>query len=146
AAWLWPGRLGGPRAPAQVRAIVRRDVEHWKRHGWGPWIVRDRRSGELLGRVGLSAGAVTAFGEAEAAWLLAPHRWGEGLATEMAGAALHRGFGELALDDVVALALPHNVASRRVMERLGFGYEGEVVHAGLTHVLYRLRNPSARRR
>jgi RimJ/RimL family protein N-acetyltransferase len=31
------------------------------------------------------------------------------------------------------------VASRRVMEKLGMAYERDVVHAGLPHVLYRLR-------
>src|SRR3954453_17320213 len=42
AGWLWPGALGGPRTLAQVRALLVHDNEHWKRHRFGPWIVRDR--------------------------------------------------------------------------------------------------------
>ena len=38
---------------------------------------------------------------------------------------------------IVAMALPHNRGSRRVMEKTGFVYEREVIHAGLLHVLYR---------
>jgi [ribosomal protein S5]-alanine N-acetyltransferase len=39
----------------------------------------------------------------------------------------------------VAFTLPDNVASRRVMEKVGFRYEREVEHVDLPHVLYRLR-------
>jgi len=35
--------------------------------------------------------------------------------------------------------LPTNKASRRVMEKVGFQYEKDVVWADLPHVLYRLR-------
>jgi hypothetical protein len=38
----------------------------------------------------------------------------------------------------VALTLPANFASRRVIERAGLGFSGEVEHAGMTHLLYRL--------
>jgi RimJ/RimL family protein N-acetyltransferase len=41
--------------------------------------------------------------------------------------------------DIVALARPDNRASRRVMEKTRFGFEREVVYAGLPHVLYRRR-------
>ena len=47
-------------------------------------------------------------------------------------------FDVLGLPDLVTYTLPGNLASRRVMEKLGFTYEREVVHADLPHVLYRL--------
>ena len=40
---------------------------------------------------------------------------------------------------MVSFTLADNVASRGVMEKLGFAYDGDVEHAGLPHVLYRLR-------
>ncbi len=49
-----------------------------------------------------------------------------------------------ALSEVVSYTLPHNAASRRVMEKLGFSYEREIVHADLPHVLYRIQSPSSR--
>jgi [ribosomal protein S5]-alanine N-acetyltransferase len=51
------------------------------------------------------------------------------------------GLGRLGLAGLVARTLPTNRASRRVMEKVGFGYERDTVHAGLTHVLYRLPAP-----
>ena len=42
---------------------------------------------------------------------------------------------------MIAITLPDNVASRRVMEKTGFVYEREIRHVGLAHVLYRRRAP-----
>jgi RimJ/RimL family protein N-acetyltransferase len=137
AEWLWPGDLGGPRTLSQVRSILVRDMDHWKRHGFGPWVVRDRATGALVGRVGLMCALVDGEDETEVAWVTSPERWGEGLATEMARAAVDVGLGPVGLASVVSFTLPHNVASRRVMERIGMTYEREYVHVGLPHVLYR---------
>jgi RimJ/RimL family protein N-acetyltransferase len=50
-------------------------------------------------------------------------------------------FGPLRLDSVVAYTLPENVASRRVMEKLGFVYEKTAPYKVYgDHVLYRLMN------
>ena len=74
-------------------------------------------------------------------WRLHPDHWGHGYATEAARGALDHGFGTLGLDEIAATTLPHNARSRAVMERLGMTYAGDVIHAGLPHVLYLLRRP-----
>jgi ribosomal-protein-alanine N-acetyltransferase len=110
---------------------------HWSRYGFGMWLVRDRATSEMVGRGGLQWTYVTSLNEVEAGWAIVPERWGQGLATEMAHAAVDVAFGPLELDEIVAFALPENTASRRVMEKTGFVFDGEIVHAGLQHVLYR---------
>jgi len=77
--------------------------------------------------------------EVELGYAVIAEFWGRRRATEMAQAVLDAGFGPLALADVVAFTLPTNLASRRVMQHTGFLYERDIVHAGLPHVLYRLR-------
>ena len=69
-----------------------------------------------------------------------PDFWGRGLATEIARALLTIGFEQLALAQLVAFTLATNQASRRVMEKVGFAFERELVHGarGLPHVLYRI--------
>jgi RimJ/RimL family protein N-acetyltransferase len=53
-------------------------------------------------------------------------------------------FGPLGLPDVVAFTLPDNVASRRVMEKLGFAYEKTAPYKVYgDHVLYRKTAPGA---
>ena len=50
-------------------------------------------------------------------------------------------FGPLGSPDLVAFTLPHNSASRRVMEKLGFAYEKTAPYKVFgDHVLYRLMN------
>jgi RimJ/RimL family protein N-acetyltransferase len=114
-------------------------VDHWDRHGFGMWLARDRDTGEMVGRGGLQYTYTAGLNDIEAGWALVPERWGQGLATELAHACVEVGFEQLGLLELVAFTLPDNVASRRVMERAGFTYERDIVHAGLPHVLYRRR-------
>jgi len=69
---------------------------------------------------------------------VSPARSGEGFATEAALASLRFGFDVCELDEIVAFTMPHNLASRRVMEKLGMEYERDFDRAGPAHVLYRL--------
>jgi RimJ/RimL family protein N-acetyltransferase len=133
----WP--FAHPPTADDVIASLAAKVDHWDRHGFGLWLLRDRQTGATVGRGGLQHTYMASLDAVEAAWTIAPERWGQGLATELARAALGVGFERLGLLAVVAMTLPDNLASRRVMEKTGFRYEGEVEHAGLPHVLYRCR-------
>ncbi len=75
----------------------------------------------------------------EVGYGLAAAFWSQGLATEVARESVRVGFRVLGLAKLVCFTLPTNVRSRRVMEKAGFLYEQEVEHAGLPHLLYRLR-------
>jgi ribosomal-protein-alanine N-acetyltransferase len=131
----WP--FAHPPTADDVTAALRAKIEHWNRHGFGLWLLRDRLTREMVGRGGLQSTYAPGLVAVEAAWAIMPERWGQGLGTELARAALRVGFQWLELPEIVALTLPDNVASRRVMEKAGFRYEREIDHAGLPHVLYR---------
>jgi RimJ/RimL family protein N-acetyltransferase len=72
----------------------------------------------------------------EIGWLVDPDRWGEGLATEGARAALDDLFGRVGLPRVIAFALPDNRASLQVMERCGMSRGGIGTYKGHDHVWY----------
>ncbi len=127
-----------PPTQIDVAEGVARMADHWERHGFGLWMVRDRHTSSLVGRGGLQYTYSADFEGVEAAWAIVPERWGQGLATELAHAAIKVAFDELELLEVIALTLPHNVASRRVMEKAGFAFERDIEHGGLPHVLYTL--------
>jgi RimJ/RimL family protein N-acetyltransferase len=124
---------------ADVLDGLRAKVDHWDRHGFGMWLLRDRDSGEMVGRGGLQYTYTAGLNDVEAGWAIIPERWGQGLATELAHACVDTAFDQLGLLELVAFTLPDNAASRRVMEKAGFTYERDIVHAGLPHVLYRRR-------
>ncbi len=138
-ATLWPFPF--PPTAADVRDGLRRQLDLWDRHGFGLWLLRDLESGGFVGRGGLEYTAAPGRLAVEVAWAIVPERWGEGLATELAHAAARVAFADLDISELVALTLPGNTASRRVMEKAGFTYDREILHAGLPHVLYRLGRP-----
>lgn len=63
---------------------------------------------------------------AQVGYVLPVAQWGNGYATEAVTALLHWGFEQLALNRVEADIDPRNVASARVLERLGFTREGHL--------------------
>jgi RimJ/RimL family protein N-acetyltransferase len=136
-AWLRPEPLP-PFTDSEIREMLAEDVRHWGDFGYGPWALIEKSSDSFVGRAGLRRTAVEGEPAVELAWTVDPDRQGEGLATEAALAAVDLA-ARRAIDEVVALALPANRASCRVAERAGLQRSGEVEHAGLVHVLYRLR-------
>jgi RimJ/RimL family protein N-acetyltransferase len=137
--------LGGPATPADVDAHIATMEAHWREHGFGWYAWHDRETGALVARGGPKRAHVAGRDEVEIGWTVAPARWKQGLATELGAASIAHAFGPLGLADVVSFTLPSNVASRRVMEKLGFVYECDTDYRGWPHVLYRLvRTSSAR--
>lgn len=135
--WLRPSPL--PPFNAQVLdELIEGDCAHWSDHGFGPWVLIDKETNMFVGRGGLAWTSVEGIAEVELPWSIEPHLYGRGLATEAAFAAT-KWAQELRLGRVVALVLPTNVASQRVAEKVGFTQEHEVTHAGLPHLLFRLR-------
>jgi [ribosomal protein S5]-alanine N-acetyltransferase len=136
-ATLWPRRASP--TEAEILDGLAAKVEHWERHGFGMWLLRDRQTGEMVGRGGLQYTYTAGLNDVEAGWAVVPERWGQGFATELAQASVEVGFEQLDLLQIIAFALPTNIGSRRVMEKAGFQFERDVMHAGLPHVLYRRR-------
>ncbi len=134
--------LGGLRSDAETATRLREAEEHWERHGFGMWLLRDPADGSFVGRGGLEHTSVEGAPEVQIIYALMPPYWGRGLATELARRCVEVAFGPLDLPDVVAFTLPANRGSRRVMEKAGLRYERDITHAGLPHVLYRRRRPA----
>jgi ribosomal-protein-alanine N-acetyltransferase len=137
--------LGGVATPADVDRHIASMAAHWEEHGFGWYAFSDRETGALVARGGPHLAHVGGRDEVEIGWTVAADRWGEGLATELGAASLEVAFGPLGLVDVVSFTLPDNIASRRVMEKLGFAFERDVLYAGMPHVLYRRFSTSSAR-
>jgi len=129
-------------------ALLERIVAHFDAHGFGLWAVEDLAGGELLGFTGLTRPRFETWFTpcVEVGWRLCSASWGRGYATEAARAAVHAGFTELGLHEIVSFTVPANTASRRVMEKLSMVQDGEFEHPLLAeghplrrHVLYRLQ-------
>jgi len=134
---------------AAVDAWAARLEAHWRERGFGRWAVEIPGEVAFIGIVGLATIPFEAhFTPAvEVVWRLARAHWGRGYATEAARAALGHGFGTLGLEEIVAVTVPGNRRSRRVIERLGMSRDPaeDFDHPSLPdgplkrHVLYRAR-------
>jgi ribosomal-protein-alanine N-acetyltransferase len=120
----------------ETQQFLHRHLDHWNRYGYGLWVFRDKADGRFVGRAGLYNTHVGGNDEVELAYALVAEYWNRGLATEMARAILRVAFEQLQMTGVVCLTLTTNRPSRRVMEKVGFEYERDAIHAGLPHVLY----------
>jgi [ribosomal protein S5]-alanine N-acetyltransferase len=129
---------GQPFTETQSRDFLSRAADHWNSHGFGLWMFRDRTTRDFVGYGGIKHTIVEARDEVELAYAIVFDHNRKGFATEISLAALRVAFNDLRLDHIVAFTLPHNLASRRVMEHCGFTYSRDIVHAGLPHVLYLL--------
>jgi len=108
---------------------IRFAEEHWRQHGFGPWVAVARETGAVVAAVDLhyagpGIGGVDAE-EYEVGWSVAADARGQGIATEAGRAAIDYAFRELDADEVVAYTSPGNAASLRVIEKLGMERRGE---------------------
>ena len=124
--WHYPFERGLTRE--ETERFVERQLEHWSAHGFGMWAVEVKDGHALAGYAGLAVPSwlPEVMPAVEVGWRLHPHHWGRGLATEAGRASLRCGFEDLGLDRIIAVAMPANVASLRVMEKLGMKKSGEV--------------------
>ena len=124
-----------------------------EQRGWGLWAAQELATGEFVGFIGLHTPApeLPCSPCVEVGWRLLKSRWGMGLATEGAAAALSFAFRTLDLTEVVSFTSVHNLRSEAVMQRLGMKRdELTFAHPSLPHdhwlsehCLYRVSAPGS---
>lgn len=139
-----PGRFAA-RDRGEARAKVRERIILYNDRKLGKFPIFLRSSGDFIGTCGLEAFYLDGRTEIELGYRLCIRYWGRGYAAEAAAAILDYGFQHLRLEKIIAFALPQNKASLRVLEKIGFRYCRDFIHADLPHSLYELTRDSANR-
>lgn len=85
----------------------------------GVWAVIERASGEFVGWIALHPHEGGSRSDVSLGYRLRRSSWGQGYGTEAARALVRRAFAELSVQRITATTYQDNVASRRVMEKLG---------------------------
>jgi ribosomal-protein-alanine N-acetyltransferase len=109
-----------PQSVDEVRWVLQLIIRNWRDIGFDRWAVVDKANNRLLGWCGLNY--LDDSEEVEIGYGIAREYWGLGLIPEAAQATLRYGFEELHLQKIVAVAFPENLASQRVMQKLGMHY------------------------
>lgn len=129
--------LGGVRSEQQTHDYMQRFLAHWQENGFGMWLLYDREQ-QFTGRAALRRMELGGQMEVEVGCALLAGFWRQGLASEIVRALVEMAFARLRLPNLVGFALPDNHASIRILQKLGFRYEKDIVHAERRHVLHRL--------
>lgn len=112
-------------------------------HGYGRWAVIDKANGEFLGWCGLKYHPDKK--ETDIGFRFFETQWGRGFATESAQACLDHGFGKLGLGSIIGRAMRENVASVRVLEKLGLQFVTDFDFDGQPGVIYRIEKQKRNR-
>jgi RimJ/RimL family protein N-acetyltransferase len=120
----------------EARAWLERQLERYRVHGHGLWMVVEKATEEPVGQVGLVVQRVDGVDEVEAGYLIARPHWRRGFATEAAAACRDHALTTLGRSRVVSLIRPENLPSQGVARKLGMLPVKRTTHAGLDHIVF----------
>lgn len=130
--------IGGVRTAEQTDEIMQKSLAHWDTHGYGVWMVRDRDSNDIIGRVLLRVMPLNGVDETEFGYSYAPTHWGRGLATEVGAACLTHAIAHFRFPRFVAITDPQHVKSQHVLQKLGFADQGLIERDNRLFSLFRV--------
>jgi RimJ/RimL family protein N-acetyltransferase len=134
--------LGGVWSQAKAWEKLIWNCEQWQQYGHGQWMFFEKETNSFVGRGGVRKMTINGQEEVELGYVLIPQYWGRELAVEIGNKALSIAFNEYHYPSVVCLTLHENKRSERVMQKIGFIFEQNIIHAKLPHLLYRYQNPN----
>jgi RimJ/RimL family protein N-acetyltransferase len=111
------------------KEIERRIVENvfgdYEKFGYGRLAVELKGENKFIGFTGLKY--LEDLDEVDLGYRFMKEFWGKGIATESAKACVNLGFNKLGLERIIAMVLPENTGSIRVLEKLNFEFEKEII-------------------
>ena len=114
------------------RAYIDQNIDSYAKFNFGRYALREKKSLRLIGMCGfLNNEMGIDFG-----YRLSKDMWGCGLGFEAASAVLNYGVGSIGLKHFVAGVMPGNLASIKILDRLGFVYQKDVIFDGLIYHKY----------
>ena len=118
--------MGGVVSKSDTESSLDTHIDSVETTGLGARAVVERSSDSVLGYCGLQRFAETE--EIELFYGYLPTAWGRGVATEAAHGLLPVAQRCEAIEHLVAIVHPENIASRRVLEKLQFRPAGTYLH------------------
>jgi RimJ/RimL family protein N-acetyltransferase len=122
----------------------------WQQYGYGLYIIFDKETSDFIGFAGYHTviideqGTVNCFyidklaEELELYIFLMPHYWHRGYGFEVTAKLVELAFKHLSFTSIIAYIEPTNHASLRLIKKLHFAEEKQVMYNNKLHILYRL--------
>lgn len=104
-----------------IEKAIQTRINDYEKYGYGRWATFLKNEMLFVGWAGLAY--LPEFDEIDLGYRFLPEFWGSGLATEASHAILTYGFEKLALRKIIAIAMKENIASIRVMQKIGMEFD-----------------------
>jgi RimJ/RimL family protein N-acetyltransferase len=118
-----------------ARDILRaRPIADYQKHGFGRLACVLKSSGLVIGFAGLRY--LDDFQGVDIGYRFLPPYWGKGLATEAGRSVLRDGFARLKLERIIGLVATDNVASVRVLRKLGLTFSAPIEYQSVAVAKY----------
>ncbi len=118
------------------RRIIENVLGDYEKHGYGRLAVELKNEKKFIGFTGLKY--LEDMDEVDLGYRFMKKYWGKGIATESAKACVNFGFETLGLNKIIAMVLPQNIDSIRVLEKLHFEYEKDIIEDNQLAKIYSL--------
>jgi RimJ/RimL family protein N-acetyltransferase len=105
-------------------------------HGFGRWAVIQKSTGKFIGWCGLKYSVTT--DEVDIGFRFFKAAWNQGYATEAAMKCIQLGFDKFGIKRIVGRAMVDNIASIKVLEKLGLTFLKEFDFDGEEGVIYEI--------
>ncbi|MCW5518764.1 GNAT family N-acetyltransferase [Aureitalea sp. L0-47] len=124
----------------QAKEVIDYVQNQYKQHGIGRWAVIDKKTNDFIGWSGLKfETTVREFDYYDLGYRFRKKYWGKGIATETAIASLQYGFDKLELDEISGAADVDNIASNKILQKVGLRYVETFEFEGIPHHWYTLK-------
>ncbi|MCW3167145.1 GNAT family N-acetyltransferase [Chryseobacterium sp. 09-1422] len=110
----------------------------YQRNGFGRWAVINKSTQEFLGWCGLKYSEE--LDETDIGFRFFEHFWNQGFVTESAKVCIDYGFNELNIKTIIGRAMKENIASIKVLEKIGLQYERDFDFDGHDGAVYSVKN------
>jgi RimJ/RimL family protein N-acetyltransferase len=122
---------------AESERWLQEHIDVRSERGFGVWCVELKSNSDVIGWIDLALPDwfPALLPDPEIGWFIDQRQWAKGLATEGAAAALRVAFDELGFERISAICKVENVASARVMEKIGMSFVEERPHPRLSFPL-----------
>lgn len=107
--------------------LLKRPLREYATYGFGRMACIEKSTGRLIGHCGLKY--LEDMQEVDIGYRFLPDCWGKGYATESAQALVRQGM-EHGITRIIGLVDPQNIASAKVLKKLGLQFEGMVLPKG----------------
>lgn len=94
--------------------------DDYEKYGYGRWAVIYKRENKIIGFAGLKY--LPEMDETDIGFRFLPAYWGKGIATEAAKPIIEYGFKNFGLERIIGVAMPENIGSCKVLEKIGLKF------------------------